>query len=170
MEKISESSAKIGNIISEIESIASQTNLLSLNASIEAARAGEAGRGFSVVAEEIRQLAEQSAKAAVDTRDLIESSMREIAEGSRAVERASDSIDNVVSGIKQIAESSKDLSVMVITQAETMRQAEQGISQISEVVQNNSAAAQESSATSEQLSAQAATLDELVGQFILNDK
>lgn len=170
MEKISESSAKIGNIISEIESIASQTNLLSLNASIEAARAGEAGRGFSVVAEEIRQLAEQSAKAAVDTRELIESSMKEIAEGSRAVERASGSIDNVVSGIKQIAESSKNLSVMVITQAETMRQAEQGISQISEVVQNNSAAAQESSATSEQLSAQAATLDELVGQFVLYEE
>lgn len=170
MEKISESSAKIGNIISEIESIASQTNLLSLNASIEAARAGEAGRGFSVVAEEIRQLAEQSAKAAVDTRKLIESSMKEIAEGSRAVERASGSIDNVVSGIKQIAESSKNLSVMVITQAETMRQAEQGISQISEVVQNNSAAAQESSATSEQLSAQAATLDELVGQFVLYEE
>lgn len=170
MEKISDSSAKIGNIISEIESIASQTNLLSLNASIEAARAGEAGRGFSVVAEEIRQLAEQSAKAAVDTRELIESSMKEIAEGSRAVERASGSIDNVVSGIKQIAESSKNLSVMVITQAETMRQAEQGISQISEVVQNNSAAAEESSATSEQLSAQAATLDELVGQFILKEE
>lgn len=170
MEKISESSAKIGNIISEIESIASQTNLLSLNASIEAARAGEAGRGFSVVAEEIRQLAEQSAKAAVDTRELIESSMKEIAEGSRAVERASGSIDNVVSGIKQIAESSKNLSVMVITQADTMRQAEQGISQISEVVQNNSATAEESSATSQQLSAQAATLDELVGQFTLYDK
>lgn len=169
MEKISESSAKIGNIISEIESIASQTNLLSLNASIEAARAGEAGRGFSVVAEEIRQLAEQSAQAAVDTRELIESSMKEIAEGSRAVERASGSIDNVVSGIKQIAETSKNLSAMVITQAETVRQAEQGISQISEVVQNNSAAAEESSATSEQLSAQAATLDELVGQFVLSE-
>ncbi|MDE7312962.1 MAG: methyl-accepting chemotaxis protein [Eubacterium sp.] len=170
MEKISDSSAKIGNIISEIESIASQTNLLSLNASIEAARAGEAGRGFSVVAEEIRQLAEQSAKAAVDTRELIESSMKEIAEGSRAVERASGSIDTVVGGIKKIAESSKNLSAMVISQAETMRQAEQGISQISEVVQNNSATAEQSSATSQQLSAQAATLDELVGQFILREE
>lgn len=170
MEKISESSAKIGNIISEIESIASQTNLLSLNASIEAARAGDAGRGFSVVAEEIRQLAEQSAKAVVDTRELIEGSMREIAEGSRAVEHASSSIESVVSGIKQIAESSKELSVMVITQAETMRQAEQGVSQISEVVQSNSAAAQQSSATSEELSAQAATLDELVGQFVLKEE
>ena len=96
--------------------------------------------------------------------------MKEIAEGSRAVERASGSIDTVVSGIKQIAESSKNLSVMVINQAGTMRQAEQGISQISEVVQNTSATAEESSATSQQLSAQAATLDELVGQFTLYDK
>lgn len=169
MEKISESSSKIGNIISEIESIASQTNLLSLNASIEAARAGEAGRGFAIVAEQIRQLAEQSAKAAVDTRELIESSMKEIADGNRAVERASSSIEIVVDGIKRIAESSKNLSVMVETQTETMRQAEQGVSQISEVIQNNSATAQESSATSEQLSAQAATLDELIGQFVLNE-
>ena len=72
MKKIDDTSKKIGNIISEIESIASQTNLLSLNASIEAARAGEAGRGFAVVADQIRQLAEQSAKAAVDTRELID--------------------------------------------------------------------------------------------------
>lgn len=167
MEKISESSAKIGNIIQEIESIASQTNLLSLNASIEAARAGEAGRGFAVVAEEIRQLAEQSAKAAVDSRDLIESSMREINEGNHAVERASSSIDQVVSGIQKIAESSKEISATATTQVETMRQAELGIGQITEVVQNNSAAAQQSSATSQELSAQAATLDELVGQFVL---
>jgi len=85
------------------------------------------------------------------------------------VERASSSIDNVVNGINHIAESSKSLSVMVITQAETMRQAEQGVSQISEVVQNNSATAEQTSATSEELSAQAATLDELVGQFVLDE-
>lgn len=170
MDKINETSMKIGNIISEIESIASQTNLLSLNASIEAARAGEAGRGFAVVADQIRQLAEQSAKAAVDTRELIEGSLREIEEGNHAVENASESIQIVVDGIKQIAEVSKNLSVMMGDQTVTMRQAEQGVNQISEVVQNNSAAAQETSATSEELSAQAVTLDELVGQFILADE
>ncbi len=168
MEKISDSSAKIGNIISEIESIASQTNLLSLNASIEAARAGEAGRGFAIVAEQIRQLAEQSAKAAVDTRELIESSIREISNGNHAVDRASDSLETVVNGIKKIAESSQELSIMVEHQTDTMRQAEQGVNQISEVIQSNSAAAQESSATSQELSAQATTLDGLVGQFILS--
>lgn len=170
MGKINETSMKIENIISEIESIASQTNLLSLNASIEAARAGEAGRGFAVVADQIRQLAEQSAKAAVDTRELIEGSLREIEEGNHAVENASESIQIVVDGIKQIADVSKSLSVMMGDQTVTMRQAEQGVNQISEVVQNNSAAAEESSATSEELSAQAVTLDELVGQFLLADE
>lgn len=165
MKNIDDTSTKIGNIISEIESIASQTNLLSLNASIEAARAGEAGRGFAVVADQIRQLAEQSARAAVDTRELIEGSLQEIEGGNRAVESASSSIAVVVDGIKQIADVSKQLSIMISDQSETMRQAEQGVSQISDVVQNNSAAAEESSATSEELSAQASTLDELVSQF-----
>lgn len=165
MKNIDDTSAKIGDIISEIESIASQTNLLSLNASIEAARAGEAGRGFAVVADQIRQLAEQSAKAAVNTRELIEGSLQEIEGGNRAVESASASIAAVVDGIKQIADVSKQLSIMIEDQTASMRQAEEGVSQISDVVQNNSAAAQESSATSEQLSAQATTLDELIGQF-----
>lgn len=82
MERINAASTRIGDIISEIESIASQTNLLSLNASIEAARAGESGRGFAVVADQIRVLANQSAKAAVDTRELIEGSIREVSEGT----------------------------------------------------------------------------------------
>ena len=170
MARINETSAKIGNIISEIESIASQTNLLSLNASIEAARAGEAGRGFAVVADQIRQLAEQSAKAAVDTRELIEGSMQEVADGNRAAEQAAAAIELVVDGIGQMASSSKEISVMAGDQAITMRQAEQGVSQISEVVQSNSATAEEASATSEELSAQAITLDDLVSQFVLEGK
>ncbi len=168
MERINETSKKIGNIISEIENIASQTNLLSLNASIEAARAGEAGRGFAVVADQIRQLAEQSAKSVVDTRELIEGSLREVAEGNEAAENAANAIVSVVDGIKQIAEGSRELSKMSADQAETMRQAEAGVNQISEVVQANSATAEESSATSQELSAQAITLDELIGQFVLN--
>ena len=169
MGRINETSSKIGDIISEIESIAAQTNLLSLNASIEAARAGEAGRGFAVVANEIRELADQSAKAAVDTRDLIESSIREVTEGNHAAERASEAIQTVVDGIKQIADFSKDLKIMIEDQTESMRQAEVGVNQISEVIQNNAATAQEASATGQELSAQAITLDELVGQFKLKN-
>lgn len=167
MERINDTSTKIGNIISEIESIAAQTNLLSLNASIEAARAGEAGRGFAVVADQIRELADQSAKAAVDTRELIEGSLKEVSEGNSSAERASNAIESVVDGIKQIAEFSKGLKVMVEDQTEAMRQAELGVNQISEVVQSNAATAEEASATSEELSAQSTMLDELVGQFVL---
>ena len=168
MERINDASTRIGDIISEIESIAAQTNLLSLNASIEAARAGESGRGFAVVADQIRELADQSAQAAVYTRGLIENSIQEVTEGNRAAERASNAIESVVDGIKQIADFSKNLKVMVEDQTEAMRQAEIGINQISEVVQSNAATAEEASATSEELSAQATILDELVGQFVLS--
>ena len=167
MGRINETSTKIENIISDIEDIASQTNLLSLNAAIEAARAGEAGKGFAVVAEQIGKLAEQSAKSAVDTRELIEGSLQEIAEGNKAAENASVALEEVVEGIKEIAEDSKILSEQSAEQAKAMEQAESGVTQISEVVQSNSAAAQESSATSEELSAQAISLNELVGQFVL---
>lgn len=168
MGRISEASMKIENIISEIESIASQTNLLSLNASIEAARAGDSGRGFAVVANQIRELADQSAKAAIDTRKLIEDSIKQVTEGNHAAERASGAIELVVDGIKQIAESSQGLKTMVESSAEAIRQAEIGINQISEVVQSNAATAEEASATSEELSAQALTLDSLVGRFVLD--
>ncbi len=167
MSRINETAKKIGNIISEIESIASQTNLLSLNASIEAARAGEAGRGFSVVADQIRQLAEQSSKSAVDTRNLIESTMTEVDNGNKVVERAVTSIQAVVDGIREVASSSKELSVISANQAETMKEAEAGISQISDVIQTNAAVAQQSSATSEELTAQATALDGLIAKFIL---
>ena len=167
MKRINDTSTRIGDIISEIESIASQTNLLSLNASIEAARAGESGRGFAVVADQIRELADQSAKAAVDTRELIESSIREVEEGNHAAKRASEAIGSVVDGIGQIADFSKNLKVIVEDQAEVMRQAKTGVNQISEVVQSNAATAQEASATSEELFAQANILDGLVGQFVL---
>lgn len=169
MERINAASNRIGDIISEIESIASQTNLLSLNASIEAARAGESGRGFAVVADQIRVLANQSAKAAVDTRELIEGSIREVSEGNRAAENVAAAIGSVVDGIKQIADFSKNLKTMVDDQTEAMRQAEKGINQISEVVQSNAATAQEASATSQELSAQATILNGLIEQFSLKE-
>lgn len=170
MARISDASEKIGNIISEIEDIASQTNLLSLNASIEAARAGDAGRGFAVVADQIRTLAEQSAKSAVDSRTLIEASIHEVSEGNRIATEASNSLKEVVSGVQSIAENAKKMSEISMDQSTGMEQADVAIARISEVVQSNSATSQETSATSEELTAQAATLSEMVSQFKLRER
>lgn len=167
MERISETSQNIGKIISEIEDIASQTNLLSLNAAIEAARAGEAGRGFAVVADQIRNLAEQSAKSAVDTRVLIEGALQEVEYGNNAAESAAHSLADVVKGVNDIANTAKHLSGISAEQANAMSQAEAGIDRISEVVQSNSATAEETSATSEELSAQATAMTALVEKFVL---
>lgn len=170
MNRISETSKKIENIIADIEDIASQTNLLSLNAAIEAARAGEAGKGFAVVAEQIRTLADQSAKSAVDTRELIEGTLKEINEGNTVAMKAVESLDTVVGGINEIAAVSKELSANSNQQIAAMKEADEGINQISEVVQSNSAASQECSATSEELSAQAEAMNELVSQFVLRSE
>lgn len=167
MQRINETSKEIANIIAEIEDIASQTNLLSLNASIEAARAGEAGRGFAVVADQIGKLAADSATAAVNTRKLIENSIHEIEIGNEITEKTTTAIASVIGGIKMLAQSTKEISDLSVTQAESMKQLEEGVEQIAEVIQSNSAAAQETSATSEELSAQATTLAELVEQFKL---
>ncbi|MBR5127407.1 MAG: MCP four helix bundle domain-containing protein [Roseburia sp.] len=167
MNRISETSKKIENIIAEIEDIADQTNLLSLNASIEAARAGEAGRGFAVVADQIRNLADQSAKSAVDTRALVGDTLKEIEEGSKVAYRTADVLEGVVNAVQKIAVTSKELREDSEQQAIAMEQADAGIERISEVVQSNSAAAQESSATSEELSASATTMHELVARFQL---
>lgn len=167
MERINDTSKQIGNIITEIEDIASQTNLLSLNAAIEAARAGEAGRGFAVVADQIRKLADESARSAVNTRELIETSLQEIEHGNQITERTYESLMKVVAGMEEIAQSSQNAMASSHAQSEAMGQIEQGIDQISSVVQNNSATAEESSATSEELSAQAASMNDLVTQFKL---
>ena len=168
MNRISETSKKIENIIAEIEDIADQTNLLSLNASIEAARAGEAGRGFAVVADQIRNLADQSAKSAVDTRTLVGDTLREIEEGSKVAYRTADVLEGVVDAIQKIAEAARDLREDTEQQSIAMEQADAGIERISEVVQSNSAAAEESSATSQELSASATSMNELVGRFRLH--
>ena len=116
MHRISEASEKISEIIVQIEDIASQTNLLSLNASIEAARAGDAGKGFAVVADQIRNLAEQSAKSAVDSKSLIETAINKVEEGSHNAIKASDSLKEVVDGVKLVAEGSKKLKEISLEQ------------------------------------------------------
>lgn len=167
MDQISDTSQKIENIIGEIEDIASQTNLLSLNAAIEAARAGEAGKGFAVVADQIRNLAEQSAQSAVNTRELIESAISEVNNGNEAALKTSEVLGEVVKSIQSIAETSKLLSQTSARQSEAMKEADAGINRISEVVQANSATSEEISATSEELSAQAVNMDEMVSRFEL---
>ena len=169
MKRISDTSSKIESIIGEIEEIAAQTNLLSLNAAIEAARAGEAGRGFAVVADQIRTLAEQSAKSAVNTRELIEGSVYEVGVGTKAAMKTADVLNGVVNSVGEIADISKELSDNVTIQVEAVEQANAGINKISEVVESISATAQEAFATSEELSAQATSMDELVAKFQLRD-
>ena len=169
MEKINETSNAIANIIGDIEDIASQTNLLSLNASIEAARAGDAGKGFAVVADQIGKLATDSAASAVKTKDLIENAIKEIEFGNEITKKTTTVIESVINGISMLANSTKEISDLSDAQADAMKQLELAVEQIANVIQNNSASAQETSATSQELSAQSTNLEELVGQFNLKN-
>lgn len=167
MERIDATSKEIENIIAAIEDIASQTNLLSLNASIEAARAGEAGKGFAVVADQIGKLASDSAQSAANTRELIMKTLEEIKIGNEITVSASGSFSDVIKDIEEFSKVAQMVSEKSLEQFESLHQVQEGIEQISGVVQNNSATAQESSATSEELAAQADNLRELVARFRL---
>lgn len=167
MQRITEISKEIENIITAIEDIASQTNLLSLNASIEAARAGEAGRGFAVVADQIGKLASDSAQSAVNTRELIVKTLEEIEKGNAITASTSVAFRDVINEMNDFATAAQQTNEMAKNQASALEQVEQGIEEISAVVENTSSASEESATISEQLSIKAAELDELVKRFKL---
>lgn len=165
MDKIQESSKQVVSVIKAIEDIASQTNLLSLNASIEAARAGEAGKGFAVVAGEIGGLSNESANAVNTTRDLINISLEEIEKGNAIVNDVIASLDEAVERVNIANGMIQDTAKMADSQMDSINQIRDGINDMSQIVQDNSAMAEETSATSEELAAQSVSLNDLVQRF-----
>lgn len=167
MEHITEISKEIENIITDIEEIAAQTNLLSLNASIEAARAGEAGKGFAVVADQIGKLAMDSAQSAVNTRDLINKTLAEIEKGNTIAVSTSESFDQIIVDMQDFAKVAQRTMENANTQAEALAQIGQGIEQLSSAIQNTAAASEENTAISVNLSDKSEHLNELVNRFRL---
>lgn len=165
MDKIQATSQEVVGIIQAIEQIADQTNLLALNASIEAARAGEAGRGFAVVADEIGKLADESSKAANNTRELIQVSLTEIAKGNEVAGEVKASLQDAVVAFEKVSEMIAQTADMAVEQAEDMKQVRKGVEEINQGISENSAIAEEASATSQELETQAANLNDLIGNF-----
>lgn len=162
---IDRSSTQIGTIIKTIEDIAFQTNILSLNASIEAAHAGDAGKGFSVVADEVRDLAAKSTEAAKNTGSLIGRSIEDVKTGTESTQDAVSAMQVIHDCIQSIKALMDEIAAASVQQSEMIASVEKGIKEISGVVQTNSAAAEKSAAVSEELSTQAKTLNSLLGQF-----
>lgn len=167
MEHITEISKEIGNIITDIEDIASQTNLLALNASIEAARAGEAGKGFAVVADQIGKLAADSAKSAVNTRDLIDKTLVEIQRGNAVTITTAEAFNEIISDMDSFAEMAENTMEKANAQAESLEQIGQEIEQLSGVVQSTAASSEENTAISINLSEGADKMNERVNRFKL---
>ena len=167
MGHITEISKEIGNIITDIEDIASQTNLLSLNASIEAARAGEAGKGFAVVADQIGKLAADSAKSAVNTRDLIDKTLVEIEKGNTITRTTADAFNQIIADMESFAEIAQSTMEKANSQAESLEQIGKGIEQLSGVVQGNAASSEENTAISVNLAEGAAKMQDRVKIFKL---
>jgi methyl-accepting chemotaxis protein len=165
MGSINESSRKIVDIIGVIDGIAFQTNILALNAAVEAARAGEQGRGFAVVAGEVRNLAQRSAAAAKEIKDLIGDSVEQVEAGSRLVDQAGATMEEVVGSVKRVSDIISEIAAASDEQRTGIEQVNQAIVQMDQVTQQNAALVEEAAAAAEAMQDQASGLAGLVGTF-----
>ena len=171
MHEISEASKEIDKIITTINEIASQTNLLALNASIEAARAGEAGKGFAVVANQVNVLADQSAQAAKESSTLIETSVKAVEKGMVIAGQTAAQLEEVAENSKLITTEVTNIAETLETQTTEIKQINEGIEQINDVVQTNSATSEECAAASQEMSSEAESLREMIRKFkVAEDK
>jgi len=168
MASINESSRKIVDIIAVIDGIAFQTNILALNAAVEAARAGEQGRGFAVVATEVRNLAQRSAAAAKDIKVLIGDSVEKVEAGSKLVDQAGRTMDDIVASITRVTDIMSEITAASSEQSAGIEQVNQAIAQMDQVTQQNAALVEEAAAAAESMQEQAASLSAVVSVFKLD--
>ncbi|MBL8500711.1 MAG: MCP four helix bundle domain-containing protein [Nitrosomonas sp.] len=168
MSSINDSSKKIVDIISVIDGIAFQTNILALNAAVEAARAGEQGRGFAVVATEVRTLAQRSAAAAKEIKELISDSVAKVEDGTRLVDEAGTTMDEIVNAVKRVTDIMSEISAASREQSSGIEQVNQAVTQMDEVTQQNATLVEQAAAAAESMQEQAQALIHAVSIFRLS--